>query len=248
MSSSEQAFRQDEKEQIPLNNSRHQPRFQEQPDYDYDEDYSNPYDSTGYFASIFPNMYKRAAKNAPFSSVGRVVMPWYRNTYQNRMEVVNCTPITEQEINHAIFDLEDQTNYWSPNCYCLKITFWLSILLAIVGIVVLVIIKLSILLKILFIILIILVLIIILICLCKSYKNYLISREYAFKKRVHKNNQRIFHPLGTEVRVGPFASWLELLYNPENRPDFVRDMTVVSAMQPRGSVERRSRVARSYMA
>lgn len=199
----------------------------------YEEEHEyHPNDGSSYFPLIFPDMYKRACKEAPYSTRGRIVLPWYRNKYQNKTEVVNCTAVTEQEINHAIFDLADATEYWSPRCCCLKVLFWLILIIGIVAIVlVLVLLTISILLRILIAVVILVVMLVILACLCCSYKSYLMSREYAFKLRANKSNQRIFAPLETEMRVGTFGGWLEVIYDPDqnqiNARDFeIRDRTI----------------------
>ena len=198
----------------------------------------DPNNCQTYTPLIFPDMFKTATKEAPFSAKGRIVLPWYKNKYQNHMEAVNCTALTEDEMNFSIFDLEDQTDYWSPKCLLLKILFWFILLLAIVGVLLLIILPifvkpfpLAVWLRVLIIIAIIIVAIILLVVLSICYKNYLISREFRFKKRVRKLNRRIFEPIGTELKVGTFGAWLEVVYDPDDNVLYARNWNIQDLTQ-----------------
>lgn len=237
MSSSEHAYMADEEERMKFNGT-----FPQNEDPLYYEA-----DSTTLTASIFPDMFKKAGKNAPFSTRGRVVLPWYRNKYQNEVEVTNCTALTQQELNHVLFDLQDGTRYWSPNCYILKFIFWITILACIAACVGIFFLGLEIWIPILISIGIVLFAIIILVIVSKAYKNYLIAREFAFRRRIRKNNQRIFQAARTEMRVGSLGAWLEILYDTgvsqiNARDNSVRDYTT----GPRDIRNSNPRLSRNY--
>lgn len=181
-----------------------------------------------YCASIFPDMFYKAGRDAPFSLRGRVILLWYRGNYQNKQEVINCTNLKEQEVNYLLYDLQDNSGYWNPSCRGLKFMFWVILILGIALAVFVFFINLHLWLSILLCVLILLITFLLLYCLNQSYKNYLVSREYAIRNRVDKANRRINSHAGVETRVGTFGAWLEFVYDPEFAPIQAVDRRSVS--------------------
>lgn len=192
-----------------------------------------------YSACVFPDMFYKAGKNAPFSTRGRVVLPWYKGMYQNKQEVVNCTTLKEQEVNYLLFDMQDNSGYWSPSCWGLKLVFWAVHILGIALAVIVFFVGLPLWSAILLCVLILFISLLVLYCLSHSYKNYLISREYALRRRVDKTNRRVFSHAGVETRVGTFGAWLEFVYDPERSPVQVRDRTMLKVNSAMASPNQR---------
>lgn len=180
------------------------------------------YRKRDYCCSIFPDMYSRAKRNRPSSSRGRAILPWSKKNYRNRGEVLANTSIPENELNAVIFDLESLTNHWKPRSLILQVFFWLVMLLAIIGLIVAVVLAatktLKVWIAVLIAVIILLVAILLILLLNFLYKNYLIEREKSFNRRAVHLNRKIMNLYGTEMLIGTYGAWLEVLYDFDGRP------------------------------